>query len=373
MRYPKLKMTTASAARLTAAAKRIWGAATHPNYNVRMKVRHINRYLIHKLTGAQRIAGLEIQHTYRCNARCSFCSMGDAVSSRKDMDPALFDRVLSEAKKEGIVLFTFLGGETFIDRNLFKYLDLCWDAGIRTEIQSNGTLLTEDLLLKLKQAHVQNVVVTLHGTTSQEHDGVYQVKGAFDRVMHAFAFARKIGLPMSMKTLYSKRTERDGTFYKILNLAKEQNVGLNVNPFMPVGNGFEDAERLDAAGAAKFRSIAAADSTVSSHIFNDGECTGCFAGKDYFCVTPEGDLLPCYFMPLSIGNIQTTRLREAHRRAMEIPIFAERFPICYVAESETFYQKCLVPLHKNYKKLPVNILEHPEVADLLKQFNMSNL
>ena len=245
--------------------------------------------------------------------------------------------------------------------------------GPRAEVQSNGTLLTEDALLKLKRAHVQNVAVTMHGTNSEEHDGVYQVQGAYDRVIQAFQIAKRIGLTMSLKALYSKRTEAHGAFSKILGLAKSLDMGLNVNPFMPVGSGFGDSDRLDEEGAARFRAIAQTEPRVSSHIFNDLECTGCFAGKDYFCVTPDGDLLPCYFMPLSIGNIKTTSLRQAHRLAMEIPIFAERFPMCYVAESEPFYQTCLVPLHQNYPTLPVNVLEHPEVLALLKTFNMNTL
>jgi hypothetical protein len=173
--------------------------------------------------------------------------------------------------------------------------------------------------------------------------------------------------------LYSDRRDKEGTFSRIMNLAKEQKLSLNVNPFMPVGSGFGDEDRLDTAAVTTFRTMMMTEERVGSHVFVNQQPVGCFAGKDYFCVTPDGDLLPCFFMPLSVGNIKTVSLREAHQRVMTIPIFAERFPICYVAESETFYEKCLVPLHKNYKTLPVNIVEHPEVYDLLKKFNMSNL
>jgi MoaA/NifB/PqqE/SkfB family radical SAM enzyme len=142
---------------------------------------------------------------------------------------------------------------------------------------------------------------------------------------------------------------------------------------MPVGSGFADKERLDAEHVARFKTLMTTRDGVSSHTFINKQLTGCFAGKDYFCVSPSGDLLPCYFMPLSVGNIKTMSLREAHKIALSIPIFAERFPVCYVAASENFYKKCLAPLHEKYKTLPVNITEHPEVLAILKQFDMSNL
>lgn len=359
--------------RAAGAAREVLATALNPNYSLKMKLRHLNVQIGDRLLRRSRVTGIEIQHTYRCNARCPFCSMGDGVGGRKDMPPELFRKVLDEARREGVLLMVFLGGESLVDDRLYEYLDLCWEAGIRTEIQSNGILLTEENLRRLKKSHVQAIAITMHGTTPAEHDAVYKVPGAFDKVMHAIDYARSIGLGISMKGIYSRQSEQDGSFRRILALAKSRGMNLNVNPFMPVGSGFGDKNRLDSEHVLKFRALATSDPCVSSHGYSNTEVCGCFAGKDYFCVTPEGDLLPCYFMPVSIGTIQGTGLREAHRVALSVPIFAKRFPLCYVAESEYFYEKFLVPLHQKYKTLPVNVLEHPEVLDLLRHFSMDNL
>lgn len=366
-------MTRALIQKSSKAIREIFDDLLNPANNLKMRWKLVNKHLIRRITREKRITGVEVQHTYRCNARCSFCSMGTPQSPTNTIEPALFDRILSECVKEGCTLMVFLGGETLVDRNIFMYLSQCWDAGIMTEIQSNGTMLTESNLLKLKEVHCRNISVTIHGDTADDHDGVYKVKGAYDRLMNAIEFCKKNNISISFKTLYSQSSEKNGQFQKILDMAKYHNMELNVNPFMPVGKGFGDNERLDAEHLLKWKKIVSTESCVSSHIYKNGQAGGCFAGNDYFCITPEGNLLPCYFMPISVGNIKTMSLREAQKIALSIPIFKERFPVCYVAESESFYKNFLVPLHQKYKVLPVNIVEHPEVAEMMRGFNMSNL
>ena len=347
--------------------------AFSPRYSLRMKIRFFKVYVLGRLTGKKRVASLEVVNTLRCNARCSFCSLAGMSDFKSDMKPEVFRRIVEEAAREGVTLITFLGGEALLKKDFFENLKACWERGIPTALQTNGTLLTEARLNKLKESHVQDICITMHGDSPESHDKVYGSEGAFERVIDAIEFARKNGMQITLKAIYSKQTIEDGTFQRILDLAERFDLNLNVNPIMPVGSALDSGGRLGLQEIESFRQLLKTNPRLSSHVYKDGKVRGCFAGVDYFAVFSNGDLLPCYFLPVSVGNIMELSLREAHEIIMEIPIFAERMPVCFIAESGNFYSKVLKPLYENYPDLPVNMMHNREVYDLLKGFSLESL
>jgi MoaA/NifB/PqqE/SkfB family radical SAM enzyme len=289
------------------------------------------------------------------------------------MGDSLFNRVLEQANKEGVTLMVFLGGESLLDKNLYKYLNLCWENGISTALQTNGINLTEESLEKLKAAHIQNISITMHDARREHHDEVYRVPGAFETVSKAIEFAKKNGITITLKAVFSGTSHQDGSFLRILEMAKKHGLELNVNPFMPVGDGLKSDARLTDGQKKYFRDLAFSDATISSHLFYRRQLTACFAGAYYFCISPKGDILPCGFLPVSVGNIKTISLSEAHDIVMGIPLFSRRVKTCFIAESESFYRDVLVPIHEKYKQLPVNMMEHPDVYDMIAKCDVDKL
>mgnify|MGYP001619088307 CR=1 FL=1 len=79
---------------------------------------------------------------------------------------------------------------------------------------------------------------------------------------------------------------------------------------------------------------------------------GCIAMKGMFSVTQYGDVLPCPYIHVSVGNIFKEPLKDIIRRAFGIKYFGEYVDTCTIAEDRDFFKNYLVK--KIYDKpLPV--------------------
>ena len=79
---------------------------------------------------------------------------------------------------------------------------------------------------------------------------------------------------------------------------------------------------------------------------------GCIAVKGMVSVTQYGDVLPCPYIHVSIGNVFTEPLRDILKRGLGIKYFGEHVDTCLIAEDRDFIKKYIVNRVYN-KPLPV--------------------
>jgi len=79
---------------------------------------------------------------------------------------------------------------------------------------------------------------------------------------------------------------------------------------------------------------------------------GCIAVKGMFSVTQYGDVLPCPYIHVSIGNVFKEPLKDIIQRGLDIKYFGEHVDTCTIAEDRNFINNYVVK--KIYgKPLPV--------------------
>jgi MoaA/NifB/PqqE/SkfB family radical SAM enzyme len=66
---------------------------------------------------------------------------------------------------------------------------------------------------------------------------------------------------------------------------------------------------------------------------------GCIAVKGMFSVTQYGDVLPCPYIHISIGNIFEEPLKDIIKRGLDIKYFGEHVDTCLIAEDRAFIKK----------------------------------
>jgi MoaA/NifB/PqqE/SkfB family radical SAM enzyme len=49
--------------------------------------------------------------------------------------------------------------------------------------------------------------------------------------------------------------------------------------------------------------------------------TGCFAGRKWLHITPQGDILPCACIPIPYGNIHTDTLKSVWKKIRKDPVY----------------------------------------------------
>lgn len=95
---------------------------------------------------------IQIETTNRCNAHCKYCPHDRIQRDIADMDMDLFRKIIDDCKEFPLgTLLPFLNGEPFLDKFLFKRLEIIdEELDVRTKIFTNASVLTEEKLQRLK-------------------------------------------------------------------------------------------------------------------------------------------------------------------------------------------------------------------------------
>ena len=327
--------------------------------------------IINDVEDEPHIFRIELINTLFCNAKCSHCSNHQLSEAHKKINGDTVSRVLQEAGAHGTPSITFIGGETLTDSNIFDYLGLFTQANLGVSVMTNTISLNRETLDRLKEIGISGVGTTIYDTIPERHDAVLRVPGTLDKMLELLDYAKSIGLGFSLQTIFSRESMRSGATERIRQLCRERGLTLKFNLMMPVGGSAREEEMLTPDEIADYKHMLQSDPGTSSHCVFGGEMERCPMGRTYIGITPNGDLIPCYFIPVSLGNIRDTTFAEYLEYAASFPIF-QKFGLpggyCLVEESKRFFREILEPLYRDHAVLPVDLRNDPEMEQRLRDF-----
>jgi radical SAM protein with 4Fe4S-binding SPASM domain len=316
--------------------------------------------------------------TQRCNLECAHCYMSAHAGAdvRGELTTAECRRVIDEIARVNPNVFLILtGGEPLLRRDIFDVAGYATAKGFTTVLGTNGVLLREAEARRMRASGVLGASISLDSTDRVKHDAFRRLPGSWDGAVRATRVLTDAGLDFSLhmsvtdwnvaevpamidlaRTLGAKvlnffflvRTGRgqdltdiDAAAYEriLTYLAAVQGVGQGPPSFVrqmlgailpggPVGPpappAFEDpwstpVGRADgllirAKCAPHFRRILW-ELNPSSPLLRNYAHGSCPAGKYYCRITPGGDVTPCPYMPVAVGNLRAAAFDELWRTA----------------------------------------------------------
>ncbi|HOK90285.1 MAG TPA: radical SAM protein [Candidatus Hydrogenedentes bacterium] len=149
------------------------------------------------LTGARAPLFISWNLTFRCNLRCAYCGVEDAVGPELNTEGVI--RGLESLWKLGARWVTFSGGEPLTRKDIGEIVGAARGMGYSVFISTNGALIPkkEDVILL-----VDHVTMSLDGPR-EVHDAA-RGKGAFDQVTRAVEICRDIGVSTSFQCTLCK-------------------------------------------------------------------------------------------------------------------------------------------------------------------------
>jgi Radical SAM superfamily len=106
---------------------------------------------------------LEVEPTSRCNLSCDFCLRGKMQRPDGDMELELFKQIIDEVKDQ--IPFVNLSGfgEPLMAGSIVEMVEYAKNAGVlRVAIESNGTLLTEEMFRRLMDAGLDMLIINVN-------------------------------------------------------------------------------------------------------------------------------------------------------------------------------------------------------------------
>ncbi len=291
--------------------------------------------------------------TQRCNLYCAHCYMSafPGADASGELSTEECRRVIDEIAEVNPHVFLILtGGEPLLRKDLFELAAAGSEKGFTVVVGTNGVLLRDKQARLLREHGVQGASLSLDSTDAKKHDAFRHLPGAWEGAVRATKALCAEGLDFSLhmsvtdwnveeipamidlagelgaKVLnffFLVRTGRgerltDITpeqYEKILTyLAKVQGVGNGgSSPGPSVFEVQEDPWSVPAgrAGGLLIRAKCAPhfrriiwELDPTSPLLRNYAHGSCPAGKYYCRITPEGDVTPCPYMPVSAGNLR---------------------------------------------------------------------
>lgn len=154
---------------------------------------------------------LSIHFTDRCNNRCVFCVV-DSPSVRKDSVSAGQIVAFLEANQgKGYAAVNIHGGEPTTRRDFLELLQRIRDLGYPSVIlQTNARKLSRrEFADQVVGLGCSKIVVSVHGSNSQVHDGITLVADSLRHAIHGIRNVKALGAHVRTNTVVSQMNYTD--------------------------------------------------------------------------------------------------------------------------------------------------------------------
>jgi radical SAM protein with 4Fe4S-binding SPASM domain len=269
--------------------------------------------------------------TKRCNLRCAHCYLSAGERDAGSIDELTTEecyRVVDEmVRVNPASILVLTGGEPLLRRDLPQIARYATTKGMMVVVGTNGTLLTDEKIRELLDAGVMGVSISVDSLDHSNHDTFRRLPGALKGALSGIEACRRNGLQFQVHTTASSMNYDEipsimdfafkagarvyNLFFLVCTGRGEEMSDITPEQYEEVLGYLLDVQAkfpgmlVRSRCAPHFKRIAYEKNPESPITKAQGyEGGGCLAGTHYARITPEGDLTPCPFMPLSVGNLR---------------------------------------------------------------------
>ena len=281
--------------------------------------------------------------TRRCNLKCVHCRSSSQLEAKGHPDFSFDEakRVLDDIASYAKPVVVLSGGEPLLRADVFEIAQYGSGLGLRMCLATNGTLVTQEICDKIKEAGIRMVSLSLDGASAEVHDNFRNQPGAFAGTINAARLFRENGISFLINSSFTKRNQAE--IPKIYQLAKELGAtAWYMFMIVPTGRGEdimdelispEDYEKLlewhyemekgehellvrPTCAPNYYRVVLQKAKEQGDDFkrrtlqFSTGGAKGCLAGQLISLIDVDGNVLPCSYFPMAAGNIREKSFKE---------------------------------------------------------------
>src|SRR5512136_1689348 len=284
--------------------------------------------------------------THKCNLNCKHCYSDSGAAREAELTTEEALGVVDQLAEAGVTALAFSGGEPLTRKDFFQVAGHAVKRELYVSVATNGTLLTKENARKLKQTGVHYVEVSIDGASASTHDTFRGVQGAFDKAVAGIENAIEEDLCACIASTATKSNLAE--FPGIIDLAEKIGAKrFTYFNFIPTGRGkshfdedltSEERETLmrylinRMSKGCKTTILTTAPQLARVALqcqgpAGTGEVSmsmahmqtakvsriavpladfigGCGAGRLYCSLSPQGEVHPCVFLPINVGNLK---------------------------------------------------------------------
>lgn len=124
-----------------------------------------------------------IEITDNCNLKCVHCYRTQDSSNLWNVDN--FEKTLQELKELGTLHIVLAGSEPMMHPDIVRIIEKIGQYGFVLTVQSNVTMLNNDILEALKKCSVKMIFASLYTDDAMIHENITGVKGSYNKTIEA--------------------------------------------------------------------------------------------------------------------------------------------------------------------------------------------
>jgi len=321
-----------------------------------------------KVKRGESIAIVQMQYNYQCNMVCQHCSIAklrrQKIGGRRILTPEVVGDISRQADAMGLARWEINGGEPFVAKDYDNMVRAIDPQKFYINSVTNGWLLNDKLAKHIKELGVDRIQVSIDSLDPAAHDLFRLKKGSHARALKAVFAARNAGLAVFVSTVVTKARLYSSEFIEFIEYFNSQGIDIFMSFAKPVGEWEGHFEELLNDGDLKYVQELEKEHMIFSHLTSmHGLKLGCLAVKGMFCITQYGDVLPCQYIFISLGNIFEQPLKDIIQTGLNIKYFGKYCENCLIANDMDFINNYIVPTYG--KQLPVPWKEVFSKEDLI--------
>ena len=273
------------------------------------------------------ITNIMIEVTYNCSEQCIHCynigaSRNDLKDSKRSSIKSLalseYKNIINQFYERGLVKVCITGGDPFSYSHIWDLLEFLYEKDIAIDIYTNGvSIVGQEKRLSLLFPRL--VGVSLYSGDSAIHESITRRVGSWNKTISFIKNLSELAVPLVLKcciiksNVYSYHTvldigeqlgipvqfdinvtdSVDGDKYVSKNLRIPTDIieVIMCDPIIPLSI-------LSAVRQKEFPMLSSKQLSVSP----------CMAGHNSFCITPDGNLIPCCAFHYKLGDLKSERL-----------------------------------------------------------------
>ncbi len=271
--------------------------------------------------------------TDRCFFRCPTCAKWHYPPQKEELSTEEWRRILDRLGSWlGHFHLSFTGGEPLLRQDVPELIGWARRNGATTNLMTNGYLIDETMVERLRDAGLDSVTVSLNGIKGETHDRSRGYPGSFERAIRALRLLKGNGrMQVNISAILSGQNAEESV--SLVEWARSEGIdGVGIQPLLPTfafqahdriipGHspawqeiGFTSDDRIAIDGAidrligmkkrgypitSSLRLLAGAKAYFQQR--NGEMLPNCVAGFDNLLIDPYGEVRICNLME-PLGN-----------------------------------------------------------------------
>lgn len=330
----------------------------------------LTQYMFQKATKNKSPLSGTFELTPMCNFNCKMCYIRKTPQEVAEMNGTQMTceewlKLARELREQGMLYLLLTGGEPFLWPDFWKLYEELAKMGFLISINTNGSLLDEKMVERLKKYPPTRINLTLYGASEKTYRELCQIEGMYEKVCKNIEMIRKAGIPLKLNCSLTPYNKHD--LESIVAFSKDRNLVLEAVTYMfpPIRkdkNCIGENERFTPQEAAfyslkqyhlqhgeehyieflkKIVQGIAAPPGLEEHCIDPLDGTmQCRAGKSVFWITWDGKLTPCGMLNEPCVDVRNQKFKEAWKELVQKSEAIHLSGVCDSCSNRSFCHSC---------------------------------